>query len=82
MRFADFIRAVTKLRARLSAIRAFQAIDFQTRSDSVIFLDLTRIIAFDAVREWEAARRLRCGIPGNGLELGAAFTREKESGFA
>ena len=81
MRFADFIRAVTKLRARLSAIRAFQAIDFQTRSDSVIFLDLTRIIAFDAVREWEAARRLRCGIPGMGWN-GSCVHTGKRSGFA
>jgi general L-amino acid transport system substrate-binding protein len=42
----------------LSAIQAFQAIGFQTLSVSVISLDLTGIIAFDAVREWEAARRL------------------------
>jgi general L-amino acid transport system substrate-binding protein len=50
-RLADFLTL-------LSAIQAFQAIGFQTLSVSVIFLDLTGIIAFDAVREWEAARRL------------------------
>jgi general L-amino acid transport system substrate-binding protein len=48
---------LTKSRARLSAIQAFAATGFQTLSDSVISLDLTGIIAFDAVREWEAARR-------------------------
>jgi general L-amino acid transport system substrate-binding protein len=57
---------VTNFEARLSAIQAFQAIGFRTLSVSVIFLDLTEIIAFDAVREWEAARRLRCEVPGMG----------------
>jgi len=51
MSFADFICALTESRALLSAIQANMAIDFQTRSDSVISLDLTGIIAFDAVRE-------------------------------
>jgi general L-amino acid transport system substrate-binding protein len=55
----------------LSAIQAFAAIGFQTRSDLVISLDLTGIIAFDAVREWEAVRRLRRGV-----RMGAGFTRE------
>jgi general L-amino acid transport system substrate-binding protein len=41
----------------LSAIQAFAAIAFQTSADSVIALDLTGIIAFDAKREWEAAHR-------------------------
>jgi carbon starvation protein CstA len=53
---------LTNFQACLSAIQAFAAIGFQTLSVSVIFLDLTEIIAFDAVREWEAARRLRCGF--------------------
>ncbi|RWH74060.1 MAG: hypothetical protein EOQ86_32510 [Mesorhizobium sp.] len=57
---------LANFQARLSAIQAFAAIGFQTLSVSVIFLDLTEIIAFDAVREWEAARRLRCGVPGMG----------------
>ncbi|MEO5760567.1 MAG: hypothetical protein ABIQ51_27345, partial [Mesorhizobium sp.] len=55
----SFARLATFL-ARLSAIQAIAPIGFQTASDSVISLDLTGIIAFDAVREWEAARRLRC----------------------
>ncbi|SJM34392.1 hypothetical protein BQ8482_420042 [Mesorhizobium delmotii] len=62
--------------ARLSAIQAFAAIGFRTLSVSVIFLDLTEIIAFDAVREWEAARRLRCGFR-EWAGTGAAFTRKK-----
>jgi general L-amino acid transport system substrate-binding protein len=41
----------------LSAIRASAAIAFQTFEVSVISLDLTGIIAFDAFREWEAAHR-------------------------
>jgi general L-amino acid transport system substrate-binding protein len=43
--------------ALLCAIQAFAAIAFQTFRDSVISLDLTGIIAFDAFREWEAAHR-------------------------
>jgi general L-amino acid transport system substrate-binding protein len=68
---------LTKSRARLSVIQAFAAIGFQTLSVSVISLDLTRIIAFDDICEWEAARRLRCGVPGMGRN-GTAFTREKK----
>jgi general L-amino acid transport system substrate-binding protein len=44
-------------RALLCAIQAFAAIAFQTCRDSVISLDLTGIIAFDAFREWEAVHR-------------------------
>ncbi|MER8727362.1 hypothetical protein [Mesorhizobium sp. M1027] len=75
--FAGLIGALTNLRARLSAIQAFQAVGFQSLSDLVISLDLTGIIAFDVVREWEAARRLRCAIPVMGRDYIAAFTREK-----
>jgi general L-amino acid transport system substrate-binding protein len=42
---------LTKSRAFLSVIQAFAAMGFQTLSDSVISLDLTGIIAFDAIRE-------------------------------
>ncbi|TGQ66598.1 MAG: hypothetical protein E5V49_05065 [Mesorhizobium sp.] len=73
---------MTKLQAALSAIRAIAAIDFQTHPNSVISLDLTGIIAFDAVREWEAARRFAMRGSGNGPGWEAAFTREKRSGFA
>ncbi|CAN7506117.1 hypothetical protein LJR234_003685 [Mesorhizobium amorphae] len=73
---------LTNLRAALYAIQAFSAIDFQTHSDSVISLDLTGIIAFDAVREWEAARRLRCGVPVVGRNGSCIHAREKDSGFA
>jgi hypothetical protein len=59
---------LTKSRARLSVNQAFTAIGFQTLSVSVISLDLTGIIAFDDICEWEAARRLRCGGSGNGPE--------------
>jgi len=63
----------------LSAIRAFPAIGFQTLWDSVISLDLTGIIAFDAVREWEAARRLRCGDPGvAGWELRSRGKKDQD----
>jgi general L-amino acid transport system substrate-binding protein len=63
----------------LSAIRAFPAIGFQTLWDSVISLDLTGIIAFDAVREWEAARRLRCGDPGvAGRELRSRGKKDQD----
>ncbi|WP_354417742.1 hypothetical protein [Mesorhizobium shonense] len=48
---------MTNSRALLAAIRAFAAIGFQTRRNSVISLDLTGIIAFDAFREWEAMHR-------------------------
>jgi len=37
----------------LSAFQAFVTIAFQSCRESVISLDLTEIIAFDAVREWE-----------------------------
>src|SRR5438552_15273367 len=57
--------ALDQLRALLAAIRAFAAIGFQTCRHSVISLDLTGIIAFDAFREWEAVHRQRCG-PGVG----------------
>ncbi|RVB71894.1 MULTISPECIES: hypothetical protein [unclassified Mesorhizobium] len=72
---------LTNIQARLSAIRAFAANGFQTLSVSVIFLDLTGIIAFDAVREWEAARRLRCGVPGMGRN-GKLHSHRKKVRFA
>ena len=62
----------------LSAIQAFAAIAFQTSVESVISLDLTGIIAFDAFREWEAAHRQTDAGPGVGLEVGAAFTTKKD----
>ncbi|MFD1988003.1 hypothetical protein ACFSOZ_36905 [Mesorhizobium newzealandense] len=65
----------------LAAIQAFAAVGFQTLWNSVIFLDLTGIIAFDAIREWEAARRLRCGFSGYGPEW-ELRSRGKRSGFA
>jgi general L-amino acid transport system substrate-binding protein len=68
---------LTNLRAALYAIQAFAAIGFQTHSNSVISLDLTGIIAFDAVREWEAARRLRCGVPVVGRNGSCIHAREK-----
>ncbi|ESY40135.1 hypothetical protein ACYG9Z_24420 [Mesorhizobium sp. RSR380A] len=46
----------------LSAIQAFAAIGFQSCRETVISLDLTEIIAFDAVREWEG--------PGVGYDAG------------
>ncbi|RVB53198.1 amino acid ABC transporter substrate-binding protein, partial [Mesorhizobium sp. M7A.F.Ca.CA.004.06.1.1] len=57
---------LAKSRACLSVNRAFAAIGFQTLWVSVISLDLTGIIAFDDICEWEAARRLRCGVSGMG----------------
>jgi len=72
-----WLHLLADLRAPLSAIQAFPAIRFQTQWDSVISLDLTGIIAFDAVCEWEAARRLRCGVPGMAGK-GAAFTHGKK----
>ncbi|UVK44716.1 hypothetical protein BPNPMPFG_000168 [Mesorhizobium sp. AR07] len=65
----------------LAAIQAFAGAGFQTLSNSVIFLDLTGIIAFDAICEWEAARRLRCGVPGMGRD-GSCVHTGKRSGFA
>ncbi|MEI9424550.1 hypothetical protein O7A70_25625 [Mesorhizobium sp. Cs1299R1N1] len=73
---------LTKSRAHLSAIQAFQAIDFQTRCNSVIFLDLTGIIAFDAVREWEAARRFAMRGFGNGPGWELRSQGKKDQGFA
>ena len=58
---------------------AICGIGFQTLSNSVISLDLTRIIAFDAIREWEAAtHRLRCGVPemGRNCELRSQGKKE------
>jgi hypothetical protein len=37
---------------------SFLALEFQTLADSVIPLDLTKIIAFDAVRERELSTRV------------------------
>ncbi|CDX39828.1 conserved hypothetical protein [Mesorhizobium sp. SOD10] len=64
--------------ALLSAVHAFAAIGFQAGRNSVISLDLTGIIAFDAFREWEAGIVTDAG-PGVGLNVGAAFTNEKRS---
>jgi general L-amino acid transport system substrate-binding protein len=54
---------------------------FQTPAVPVIFLDLTGIIAFDALREWEAGASAAMRVPemgGNGRCVHAG----KKSGLA
>jgi hypothetical protein len=65
--------------AESHANRAIAVHGFQTLANLVIPLDLTRIIAFDAVREWECSIRVetRCGVPEMGRNGDAAASREK-----
>ncbi|CDX27379.1 conserved hypothetical protein [Mesorhizobium sp. ORS 3324] len=74
------MQLLTDLQALLSAIRAFAAIGSQRRRNSVIFLDLTGIIAFDAFREWEAVHRQRCGVLEWGRS-GSCIHARKRSGL-
>ncbi|TPN81926.1 hypothetical protein FJ987_09300 [Mesorhizobium sp. CU2] len=57
MKLTDLFARPADFTVLLSAIQAFTAIAFQTCRQTVISLDLTGIIAFDAFREWEAAHR-------------------------
>ena len=77
----DLFARVADFLVLLCAFQAFAAIGFQSCRESVISLDLTGIIAFDAVREWEG--------PGVGYDAGFRNAPDgsrvhtgKRSGFA
>jgi hypothetical protein len=61
---------------------SFLAQDFQTLADSVIPLDLTKIIAFDAVRERERSGNAAGGATfRKWAETAMLLSHEKKQGF-
>jgi hypothetical protein len=73
--FAGAARAAAKILSEASPL--------SRRRLSVIFLDLTTIIAFDADREWEAACASHATPRfGSGPDRQAAFHTEKEQAWA